>query len=130
MLDGRKKALNIPSQFFEQDFAVFFSGSLGSSFSVLFSAFLSPNLSVKHAVLYTRWRMNHVTANHEKIWFSFLNDNFPIQDLHLVNMEDFRYGGTNITAFRLVDPNNPLVQEVVRWVPTSLPSAWWILTTL
>ena len=60
--------------------------------------------------------------------------------------------GTNITAFRLVDPNNPLVQEVVRWVltsqpsvldpnnplvqevvmwvPTSLPSAWWILTTL
>ena len=52
------------------------------------------------------------------------------QDLHLVNMEDFRYGGTNITAFRLVDPNNPLVQEVVRWVPTSLPSAWWILTTL
>ena len=24
--------------------------------------------------------------------------------------------GTNITAFRLVDPNNPLVQEVVRWV--------------
>ena len=74
--------------------------------------------------------MNHVTANHEKIWFSFLTDNFPIQDLHLVNMEDFRYGGTNITAFRLVDPNNPLVQEVVRWVPTSLPSAWWILITL
>jgi hypothetical protein len=30
-------------------------------------------------------------------------------------MEDFRYGGTNITAFRLVDPNSPLVQEVVRY---------------
>ena len=38
--------------------------------------------------------------------------------------------GTNITAFRLVDLNNPLVQEVLRWVPTSLPSVWWILTTL
>jgi hypothetical protein len=32
-----------------------------------------------------------------------------------VNLEDFRYGGTNITAFRLVDPNNHLVQEVVRY---------------
>jgi ionotropic glutamate receptor len=38
-----------------------------------------------------------------------------MKDLHLVNLEDFRYGGTNITAFRLVDPNNPLVQEVVRY---------------
>ncbi len=37
-----------------------------------------------------------------------------VQDLYLVDLEDFRYGGTNITAFRLVDPNNPLVQEVVR----------------
>jgi ionotropic glutamate receptor len=39
---------------------------------------------------------------------------YMVQDLHLVDLEDFRYGGTNITAFRLVDPNNPLVQEVVR----------------
>ncbi len=38
------------------------------------------------------------------------------QDLHLVDLEDFRYGGTNITAFRLVDPNNPLVMEVVRYL--------------
>ncbi len=41
-------------------------------------------------------------------------EKYMVQDLHLVDLEDFRYGGTNITAFRLVDPNNPLVQEVVR----------------
>lgn len=28
-------------------------------------------------------------------------------------MEEFKYGGTNITAFRLVDPDSPLVQEAV-----------------
>ena len=32
------------------------------------------------------------------------------QDLHMVELEDFKYGGTNITAFRLVDPNDELVQ--------------------
>lgn len=36
------------------------------------------------------------------------------QDLHLVDMEDFKYGGTNITAFRLVDPHNLEVQNVVK----------------
>ena len=36
------------------------------------------------------------------------------QDLHLVDLEEFKYGGTNITSFRLVDPNNPEVKEVVR----------------
>jgi hypothetical protein len=34
------------------------------------------------------------------------------QDLHMVEMEDFKYGGTNITAFRLVDPGSELVQQV------------------
>jgi hypothetical protein len=28
----------------------------------------------------------------------------------------YKHGGTNITAFRLVDPNNPLVVEVVRYL--------------
>ena len=28
----------------------------------------------------------------------------------MVELEDFKYGGTNITAFRLVDPNDELVQ--------------------
>ena len=32
-------------------------------------------------------------------------------DLHLVELEDFKYGGTNITAFRLVDPGQRGVQE-------------------
>ena len=28
----------------------------------------------------------------------------------MVELEDFKYGGTNITAFRLLDPNDELVQ--------------------
>ncbi|XP_066999463.2 glutamate receptor ionotropic, kainate 2 isoform X3 [Anabrus simplex] len=35
-------------------------------------------------------------------------------DLHSVDLEEFKYGGTNITAFRLVDPEKPEVQKVVR----------------
>ena len=31
----------------------------------------------------------------------------------MVELEDFKYGGTNITAFRLVDPNDELVQVLV-----------------
>ncbi|KAK4297158.1 hypothetical protein Pmani_030406 [Petrolisthes manimaculis] len=38
-------------------------------------------------------------------------------DLHTVDLEDFRHGGTNITSLRLVDPDNPLVQRVIQdWV--------------
>ena len=38
-------------------------------------------------------------------------------DLHSIDLEDFKYGGTNITAFRLVDPHNPEVINVVRsWI--------------
>lgn len=36
------------------------------------------------------------------------------QDLHTVELEDFRHGGTNITCLRLVDPENPLVQRVMK----------------
>ncbi len=32
----------------------------------------------------------------------------------MVEMEDFKYGGTNITAFRLVDPGSELVQQVFK----------------
>ncbi|MPC87652.1 Glutamate receptor ionotropic, kainate 1 [Portunus trituberculatus] len=35
-------------------------------------------------------------------------------DLHTVELEDFRHGGTNITCLRLVDPENPLVQSVMQ----------------
>ncbi|XP_044738243.1 glutamate receptor ionotropic, kainate 2 isoform X2 [Chrysoperla carnea] len=38
-------------------------------------------------------------------------------DLHSVDLEEFKYGGTNITAFRLVDPEKPEIQKVVRdWI--------------
>ncbi|KAJ8939714.1 hypothetical protein NQ318_009814 [Aromia moschata] len=37
-----------------------------------------------------------------------------LQDLHGVDLEEFKYGGTNITAFRLVDPDGPDVRKVVR----------------
>lgn len=37
-----------------------------------------------------------------------------MQDLHGVDLEEFKYGGTNITAFRLVDPEKPEIQKVVR----------------
>lgn len=31
-----------------------------------------------------------------------------------MDLEEFKYGGTNITAFRLVDPDKPEIQKVVR----------------
>lgn len=37
-----------------------------------------------------------------------------LQDLHGVDLEEFKYGGTNITAFRLVDPEGPQVRKIVR----------------
>ena len=38
--------------------------------------------------------------------YIFLNLVLCLQDLHLVDLEDFKYAGTNLTAFRLVDPDN------------------------
>ena len=37
-----------------------------------------------------------------------------LKDLHLVDLEEFKYSGTNITSFRLVDPHNPKVEELVK----------------
>ena len=35
----------------------------------------------------------------------------------MVELEDFKYGGTNISALRVVDPENDLVLSVVQdWV--------------
>ena len=31
-----------------------------------------------------------------------------------MDLEEFKYGGTNITSFRLVDPHNPKVKELVK----------------
>ena len=35
-------------------------------------------------------------------------------DLHMVNLEEFKYGGTNVTAFRLLDPEREEVRQVVQ----------------
>ncbi|XP_043577546.1 glutamate receptor ionotropic, kainate 2 isoform X4 [Bombus pyrosoma] len=38
-------------------------------------------------------------------------------DLHSVDLEEFKHGGTNITAFRLVDPEKQDIQKVVQdWI--------------
>ena len=35
----------------------------------------------------------------------------------MVNLDEFKYGGTNLTAFRLLDPDRPEVQKVVQdWI--------------
>lgn len=35
--------------------------------------------------------------------------------MHTINLEPFKYGGTNITAVRLINPEDPEVQETVKW---------------
>lgn len=45
------------------------------------------------------------------------------QDLQTIDLEEFKYGGTNITAFRLVDPDSPIVQQTVsEWLQSELNS--------
>ena len=36
-----------------------------------------------------------------------------MQDLHTIDLEDFKYGGTNITSLRLVDPSNAALQDLI-----------------
>lgn len=39
------------------------------------------------------------------------------KDLHTIDLDEFKYGGTNITGFRLVNPDTPVVQKVLKqWV--------------
>lgn len=35
-------------------------------------------------------------------------------DLHTIDLDEFKYGGTNITAFRLVDPGRPELQKILK----------------
>ncbi|KAF7387254.1 hypothetical protein HZH68_012931 [Vespula germanica] len=57
-------------------------------------------------------------------WYELdkLNHNTSLEfnmgkDLHSVDLEEFKHGGTNITAFRLVDPEKPEIQRVVQdWI--------------
>ena len=42
-----------------------------------------------------------------------------VQDLSLVNLDDFITSGVNMTAFRLINPDNPQVKQVLEtWVST------------
>lgn len=36
------------------------------------------------------------------------------QDLHTIELEDFKYGGTNITSLRLINLDNPALQQLIR----------------
>ncbi|KAK9880188.1 hypothetical protein WA026_010060 [Henosepilachna vigintioctopunctata] len=45
-------------------------------------------------------------------------------DISGVNLEDFKHGGTNITAFRLVDPDNPELEKLKKdWNTTDLATS-------
>lgn len=45
------------------------------------------------------------------------------QDLQTIDLDEFKYSGTNITAFRLVDPENSLVHRTVsEWSQSELRS--------
>ncbi|XP_069184022.1 glutamate receptor ionotropic, kainate 2 isoform X2 [Procambarus clarkii] len=44
---------------------------------------------------------------------SFQNYIISSLDLHLVNLEDFKYGGSNVTAVRLIDPEREEVKNVM-----------------
>lgn len=43
--------------------------------------------------------------------------------MHTVNLEPFVYGGTNITGIRLIDPEDPVVRETVKYMRTKEASA-------
>ena len=44
-------------------------------------------------------------------------------DLHTLDLDDFKYAETNITAFRLIDRERPEVQQVIReWSAMARPS--------
>lgn len=48
---------------------------------------------------------------------------FLQQDLQTIDLDEFKYSGTNITAFRLVDPENALVYKTVsEWSQSELRS--------
>ena len=41
-------------------------------------------------------------------------------DAHTINLEDFKYGGTNITAFRMINIDKPEVQNVIYSIVESM----------
>ena len=41
-------------------------------------------------------------------------------DAHVVNLDNYKYGGTNFTAFRLIDVDKPEVQNVIYGIVESI----------
>lgn len=41
-------------------------------------------------------------------------------DMHTIDLEPFQYSGTNITGVRLIDPDNPLLQQVTHFINESM----------
>lgn len=37
------------------------------------------------------------------------------QDMQSVDLEPFVYGGTNITGFRMIDPEDPMVRDAIEY---------------
>lgn len=45
------------------------------------------------------------------------------KDLQTIDLDEFKYSGTNITAFRLVDPDNPIARKTIsEWSQSELRS--------
>lgn len=40
-------------------------------------------------------------------------------DMHTIDLEPYQYSGTNITGVRLVDPENPLMEHVTKYLEES-----------
>ncbi|KAK7053103.1 hypothetical protein SK128_020197 [Halocaridina rubra] len=60
-------------------------------------------------------RVFQVLKQAQQIGMMSGNHNYIITslDLHLVDLEDFRYSGSNITALRLIDPDRPEVRNLM-----------------
>lgn len=40
-------------------------------------------------------------------------------DMHTIDLEPYQYSGTNITGIRLVDPENPLMEQLTNFMAES-----------
>lgn len=68
-----------------------------------------------HTILRSDTNIGRVSRVSKKFHVTTNRNSF--QDLHTVDLEEFRHGGTNITAFRLVDPEKPEIQKVIQdWI--------------
>ncbi|KAF2367887.1 Receptor ligand binding region [Trinorchestia longiramus] len=68
-----------------------------------------------HSILKQAQQIGLMTAYHHYFITSL--------DLYTVDLEDFRYGGTNITALRLIDLNNGALQQILRDWSTDLDNS-------